>query len=122
MVDVRDVARAHLLAMETPAAAGNRYICAGDHMWMQDMAKTLAAEFAPKGYRVPTGHLPYWVLWIAARFDKTLRLALGSIGHRELVSHEKIRRELGWTPRPPIETLVDMGYSAIEHGIVPQAA
>ena len=54
-VDVRDVAIAHRLAMERPEAAGNRYICAGEHIWVQDIAKILAAEFNPRGYRVPTG-------------------------------------------------------------------
>ncbi len=82
-VDVRDIAIAHRLAMERPEAAGNRYICAGDHMWIEDMAKVLAAEFNPKGYRVPTGRLPYWLMWIIARFDKTIRLALEYVGRQE---------------------------------------
>ena len=71
-VDVRDVALAHRLAMERPEAAGNRYICAGEHLWVQDMAKVLAAEFNPKGFRIPTGRLPYWLMWIIARFDKAV--------------------------------------------------
>jgi nucleoside-diphosphate-sugar epimerase len=75
-VDVRDVAIAHRLAMERPEAAGNRYICAGDYIWMQDIAKILAGEFNPQGYKVPTGRLPYWLLWGLARFDRTVRLAL----------------------------------------------
>lgn len=119
VVDVRDLARAHLLAMTTPAAAGNRYICAGDHMWLGEMARVLAAEFDQYGYRVPTGRLPYWLLWLAARFDKTMKLTLATVGKRELVSHEQATRDLAWTPRPPQQTLVDMGYSAIELGLVP---
>jgi nucleoside-diphosphate-sugar epimerase len=119
VVDVRDVARAHVLAMETPAAAGNRYIAAGDHMWMEEMAQILAGEFNRYGYRVPTGRLPYWVLWLVARFDKTIRLTLASVGKRELVSHDKACRELGWSTRAPEETLIDMGYSAIELGLAP---
>ncbi len=119
VVDVRDVARAHLLAMTTPEAAGNRYICAGEHIWLQDLAKLLAGEFNPHGYRVPTGHLPYWALWLAARFDKTMRMTLEFVGKKELASHEKARRELGWEPRPARETLVDMGYSAIALGLAP---
>ena len=118
LVDVRDVALAHRLAMETPKAAGNRYIAAGAHMWMQELGKILAEEFNPKGFKVPTGKLPYWVLWIGARFDKTLKLALAFIGHREDISAEKANTELGWTPRPARDTVIDMGYSLIEHGIV----
>ena len=118
-VDVRDIAIAHRLAMERPEAAGNRYICAGDHMWIEDMAKVLAAEFNPKGYRVPTGRLPYWLMWIIARFDKTIRLALEYVGRQERVSCEKAKRELGWSMRPVPQTIIDTGHSMIEYGIVP---
>lgn len=118
-VDVRDVATAHRLAMERPEAAGNRYICAGDHIWVQDMAKILAAEFNPRGYRVPTGHLPYWVMWIIAWFDKAVNLALGFVGRKELVSAAKAKRELGWTMRPVRESILDTARTMIEQGIVP---
>lgn len=118
VVDVRDVAVAHLLAMERPEAAGNRFIIASEHMWMQDVGKLLAAEFGPLGYRVPTGRLPYWLLWLIARFDKTVRLALEFVGRREDVSHVKATRLLGWKPRPASETFVEMAHSMIEKGVV----
>ena len=97
---------------------GNRYICAGEHIWMRDMAKMLDSEFRPRGYRVPTGHLPYAALWLASRFDKTLRSTLEYIGRKEAISCAKAKSELGWKPRPYRETLVDMGNSAIELGLV----
>ncbi|TMA82003.1 MAG: aldehyde reductase [Deltaproteobacteria bacterium] len=118
-VDVRDVAIAHRLAMEVPQAAGNRYICAGEHLWVQDMAKVLAVEFNPRGYRVPTGRLPYWLMWIFARFDKAVRLALTFVGRKELVSSAKAQRELGWTMRPVRESIIDTARTMIEQGVVP---
>jgi nucleoside-diphosphate-sugar epimerase len=118
-VDVRDVALAHRLAMERPEAPGNRYICAGEHLWVQDIAKILAAEFNPRGYRVPTGRLPYWLMWIFARFDKAVRLALGYVGRKELVSAAKAQRELGWSMRPVRETIIDTARTMIEQGVVP---
>ena len=118
-VDVRDVASAHRLAMERPEAAGNRYICAGEHLWVQDLAKILAAEFNPRGYRIPTGKLPYWLMWIIARFDKAVNLALTFVGRKELVSAAKAQRELGWSMRPIKETIIDTGRTMIEQGIVP---
>ncbi len=118
-VDVRDVAIAHRLAMERPEAAGNRYICAGEHTWVQDIAQVLAAEFNPRGYRVPTGRLPYWLMWIFARFDKAVHLALGFVGRKELVSAAKAQRELGWTMRPVRESIIETARTMIEHGVVP---
>ena len=117
-VDVRDVAVLHRLAMERPEAAGNRYLCAGDHMWLQDLAKILAEEFNPKGFKVPTGRLPYWLMWAIGRFDKTTRLALDFVGRRELVTAEKAVRELGWSMRPARESIVDTGLSLLEHGML----
>lgn len=122
VVDVRDVARAHILAMERPEAAGNRYIAAGKHYWMGDIAEIMAAEFGPLGYRVPTARAPYWLMWLVARFDKTVRMALPYIGRTEQVSHAKISRDLGWQPRAVAESVIDTGYSLIEHGVVARTA
>jgi dihydroflavonol-4-reductase len=117
-VDVRDVATAHRLAMETERAKGNRYIVAGDHMWTRDIALVLAKEFDPLGYRVPTRNLPYWLMWTIARFDRTVRLGLGFVGRRELVSADRARRDLGWTMRPVDESIKATGHSLIRYGVV----
>lgn len=77
VVDMPDVAIAHRIATAIPEAAGNRYICAGEHMRMDEMAAILPAEFGPQGYRIPARPLPHWLMWTIARFDKTIRLARG---------------------------------------------
>ncbi|HYB99878.1 MAG TPA: aldehyde reductase [Candidatus Limnocylindrales bacterium] len=118
-VDVRDIAIAHRLAMELPQAAGNRYICAGDHIWVQDIARILAEEYNPRGYRVPTGKLPYFLMWIIAWFDKAVNLALTFVGRREVVSSAKAQKELGWRMRPVRESILDTARTMIEHGVVP---
>lgn len=82
------------------------------------MARTLAAEFGPRGFRVPTRRLPYWAMWVAARFDPTLRLALGFVGRPERLSSRKAMDELGWTRRAAEETVRDTGRSLIDHGLV----
>jgi dihydroflavonol-4-reductase len=50
-VDVRDVARAHIAAMETPAAKG-RYICANVVLNMRQLVEKLSARFP--GYKYPS--------------------------------------------------------------------
>jgi nucleoside-diphosphate-sugar epimerase len=118
VVDVRDVATAHRLAMETPHAAGNRYICAGEHMWMSDIAAVLEAEFGPRGYRIPSRPLPFWLMWTIARFDRTVRLALDMVEIPVLVSAEKASRELGWTARSARDSVVDSAESLVRYGVV----
>jgi dihydroflavonol-4-reductase len=105
-VDVRDLAVAHRLAMESPSAAGERYICAGENLWMLDMARILSSK-----YRVPTRPVPYWALWVLGRFDGEIRSLLSAIGKREMVSADKARQELGWEMRPVSESLLDTAAS-----------
>ncbi len=116
IVDVRDLAVAHRLAMETPEAAGNRYICAGQNLWMRDMARILATR-----YRVPTLPVPYWGVWLISRFDPAVRGILGQLGIPELASADKAGKELGWAMRPVAETILDTAASLIEHNVVPAA-
>ena len=40
IVDVRDVASAHVLAMTNPAAAGERFLVADKFMWFSEVANT----------------------------------------------------------------------------------
>jgi dihydroflavonol-4-reductase len=85
---------------------------------MNDMAEVLAAEFGPKGHRIPRRPLPYWLMWLIARFDPSVRLALTLVGVPQLVSASKAGRELGWTARPARETVVETAESLISHGMV----
>lgn len=118
MVDVRDVATGHRLAMETPAAAGNRYILAGEHLWMRELAGVLAEVYGPRGYRVPTAIMPNWLLWLFGRFDPAARLATQFVDRLELVSADKARDDLGWTMRPIRESILDTAESLIANDLV----
>ncbi|WP_460703695.1 SDR family oxidoreductase, partial [Myceligenerans halotolerans] len=116
-VDARDLATAHRRALETPQAAGQRYICAGPNVWLGEMAEILREEFGPRGYRVPTAPMPYWLLWALARFDREVRLALDYVDRPEHLRADKAVTELGLRMRPVRETLVDTGNSLIDHGL-----
>lgn len=121
-VDVRDLAVAHRLALETPAAAGNRYICAAPPLWMGELARMLADEYNPRGYRVPTRVLPNWLIRALALVDGTVRLTVPVLGRTENVSAAKAEAELGWRMRPVRDTVLDTAESLIAHGLVPTPA
>ncbi|TLG09816.1 aldehyde reductase [Nocardia cyriacigeorgica] len=121
-VDVRDLAVAHRLAMETPEAAGKRYICAGEHLWMRDLGRLLAEEFGPRGFRVPTRQLPDLLVRAIAVVDKTVRLTVPSLGQVERLSAERAGRELGWTMRPVRDSVRDTAESLLALGVVPMPA
>lgn len=54
-VDVRDVARAHLLAAATPAAGGKRFIACGGQLSFQRIANLLRASLPALSGRIPRG-------------------------------------------------------------------
>jgi nucleoside-diphosphate-sugar epimerase len=118
VVDVRDVAEAHVAAMTRPNIAGQRFILAIEHVPMTDIARILADRFSPQGFKVPTRRVPSWVIRLAAMWDKTTALAVPELGKRQDVSSARARAALGWKPRGVEEMVVDMAESMIRHGVL----
>jgi dihydroflavonol-4-reductase len=113
-VDVRDVAAAHLAAMTTPEAAGQRFLCAAEPFWVQELAVILNNHFGTRGYKVNTTILPSWVVYIVAIFIKPVRLTLRSLGRETSLDTSRIRSVLKWKPRNLEEMAVSMAESMIE--------
>jgi nucleoside-diphosphate-sugar epimerase len=119
LVDVRDVADLHLLAMTNPAAKGERFLAlAGDFMWMADIAKVLKNRLGQPAKRVPIGELPNWLVRIAAFRDPTIRLILPELGKFKNATNEKAKRVLGWTPRSNEEAVIATAESLIRLGLL----
>ena len=117
-VDVRDVASAHVAAMTNPGAAGQRFICAIEFSWIDEVAAILAKHFGPQGWKVPTRKLPSFVVRIVAMFDPTVKTVVSDLGRVRHVSSDRIRRVLNWQPHSLEEMTVSMGETMIEQGIV----
>jgi dihydroflavonol-4-reductase len=66
MVDVRDVALAHILALETPRAEG-RYLCAAQSVTMRRLIETLR-PLAKPGDKLPTRAIDFWLGSFIGRF------------------------------------------------------
>lgn len=118
LVDVRDVAAAHIAALTAPAAAGQRFCCTSTTVWLVEVADVLHRGFAAKGFKVPTGTMPNWLFRAAALFDSSLRPALANLGRRYQVDNRRIREVLDWQPRGLEEMVTDLADSLIRYGIV----
>jgi nucleoside-diphosphate-sugar epimerase len=118
IVDVRDVASAHLAAMTTPDAAGKRFCCTAGSLWMHDMALILDRHFRSRGFRIPTNKIPDFMVRLVGLFDPTARDVVKSLGSTRQVNTERIRQVLGWDTFPLETTIVEMAESLIELGIV----
>ncbi len=118
VVDVRDVAAAHLAAMTNPQTSGNRYICSSELIWLIDLAKILKSNFADRGYKIATLQLPNWFVKIYAQIDKSVRSEVPNLGKELRVSNQKIQDELGIQFRSAQEAIIAMAESLIQLGIV----
>jgi nucleoside-diphosphate-sugar epimerase len=113
VVDVRDVAELHLLAMSSPQAAGERFLAVGPSLWIAQMAKILREGLGEQGSKVPKRTLPDALVRLAARFDPALRAFTADLGKQVVLSSEKAKQRLGWTQRPVEETLVECARSLL---------
>jgi dihydroflavonol-4-reductase len=118
VVDVRDVADAHIAAMTEPRAAGMRFCCVAENGTMQEIAIIINKHFTDKGYKAITWKMPNIMVRFAAVFDKTVRLVVNDLGKRYIYSTDRIKEVLDWEPHSLEEMVVAMGESMIEHGVV----
>jgi nucleoside-diphosphate-sugar epimerase len=119
VVDVRDVADLHLLAMTHPAAAGERFLAtAGEFMSLQEIAQVLKSGMGESARRVRTRQLPDWLIRAAAWFNPLAREILPELGKRKSGSSAKARRMLGWQPRSSDEAVLAAGQSLVRLGLL----
>jgi dihydroflavonol-4-reductase len=95
VVDVRDVARMHRLALETAAPSGGRYLGAADSLWLLQIAAAIRERLGPAARKVPTRVLPDWAVRLAGIFDPAARLAVPELGKDVHVDNSLTRRTLG---------------------------
>jgi nucleoside-diphosphate-sugar epimerase len=119
LVDVRDIARLHILAMTASSAAGQRFIGAGDFFWAKDIASILKQGLGEKARKVPTLVVPDIVVRAFAIFDPIVRSQLYELGKERRVSSEKARQTLDWTTRPSSESILAAARSLQAEGIIP---
>lgn len=118
IVDVRDVADMHVRCLTMPDMAGERFICSGPFLMMADVAAILRDGLGPQGCKVPKRKLPDWLMRLVGRFDPVVRQVLGELGNVRDTDISHARTKLGWSPRPPEESVLDTARDMIRLGIV----
>jgi nucleoside-diphosphate-sugar epimerase len=102
VVDVRDVAAAHIAAMATPSAAGKRYLLLADGptiTWL-GLAQILRDHLGPAGGHVTTDEAP------------------GEDPSPLMIHNDRAKRELSWRPRPAETTILETADSLRELGLL----
>lgn len=105
MVDVRDVAEAHVAAFEFADSAGKRYVAAlAEPVSYMEVAKTLRSA----GYsKVPGREIPQALIRILGIFNRELRSMKAFLGKSVHADNSQTISELKWAPRPITQTILD---------------
>lgn len=119
-VDVRDVAVAHVMAMETADASG-RYLCAGEVLTMREVIGVMREQL-PVSVRLPNRPMDNAIGTAVAKAaswfqpdgaGSYLRTHLGRMPQYDA---SRIRTELGMTFRPARESVADTVVDLVSRG------
>ncbi|CDW76422.1 nad dependent epimerase dehydratase [Stylonychia lemnae] len=117
IVDVRNVAYAHLRGLEVEEANGNRFILSGKGVWFFEIAAALKSEFG-KYYKIRDRELAYCTVKIAALFDKSVQMLIPMWGRKLNLDNKKSKEVLGIEYIYPQKSIIDMAQSMIDAGII----
>jgi nucleoside-diphosphate-sugar epimerase len=106
IVDVRDVAALHVLAMTHPAATGQRFLATNGYLTLREMADMLVRTLPDLARKVPRRQIPDFVVRLAARFEPSTAAVLPHLGVTRRCDSRKARELFAFTFRSPSEAVV----------------
>ncbi|MDH5608827.1 MAG: aldehyde reductase [Cyclobacteriaceae bacterium] len=118
IVDVRDVAAMHLLAMEHPQAAGKRFICSAGGLYLLEIGQILRRHFPQQARKTPTFTLPDFLVRLFSLFDKETANIVNELSLKRVFDASEAKKVLGWTPGKLETAVTDAATSLIELGVV----
>lgn len=95
MVDVRDVAEAHVVAMTHPKAAGERFLLTDRYMTVFEMGQAVASALPDVAKRVPRFTAPDFLVRAMSFVDRDVTAVLPDLGIRRTCANAKARQVLG---------------------------
>ncbi|UBM59563.1 aldehyde reductase [Marinilongibacter aquaticus] len=120
IVDIRDVAELHILAMENPQAKGQRFIATADGQTsLREMAQLIRDKRPEVAQNVAERKLPVWILKIASLFNHQAEESLFMSKMNRNVSNSKAKEILGWKPiASQEETILAAVDTMIAHNLI----
>ena len=116
-VDVRDVANAHILALENENAKG-RHILAERCEKILILTKSIENSF-PKRFKLPKSNAPKFILLMLGwAFGVTYKFVKNNVGHPLKLNASKSKKELGLTYTDFDTTVKDMVDKMDELGMI----
>ncbi|OJX48619.1 aldehyde reductase [Devosia sp. 66-22] len=95
VVDVRDVAAAHVAAMTSEAARGRRFPMGNGTYTLMELAGILRQAMPERSGKMPRFEVPDWIVRLVANVDADIRGNLGELGVVKRASADDVKRLLG---------------------------
>lgn len=121
IVDVRDVAALHVLALEAPddLVRNERFAASGPFVWLADIARILREHLPPlQARKVPTRRMPDFLVPVLALFMPEMRQLKSEMGRVREIDAGHAMKTLGWTMIDSEKTILDTARSLIDQRIV----
>lgn len=116
VVDVRDLAKAHVAAGFSDDADG-RHIISGHNTNILELAKSLLEKYGDR-YPIPRNSLPKWIVWLAGPIMSGIsrKFVTNNVDVKWRADNSKSKRLLGQTYRPYKDSMEDMFQQMIDAG------
>jgi len=116
MVDVRDIADAHMNAAFKPEAKGRHIVSASEH-YLLELAQILKAKFGD-AYPFPKKELPKIMVWLMAPFVGLKRkMVSNNYGYKWKLDNSKSKKELGIKYIPIETSVVEFFQQLVDAGV-----
>lgn len=117
MIDVRDIARAHLLAAERKEASG-RHIAIAESASLVRIGDILKEKYG-KAYPFPTMITPKWMAWLLGPlFGLSRKFISRHAGKPISIDNSWIQKDLGLTFIPLEQTVIEHFQKVLDDGLV----
>jgi dihydroflavonol-4-reductase len=117
VVDVRDVARMHRLALESTKPSGGRFLAVSETVRYLDIARAIRDKLGHGAGKTPRHQMPDLLVRLVALFDPTARGILSDLGFEFQVDNTRTRDALGIEFIRVVESAPAMASSLIEIGL-----
>ncbi|KTQ96682.1 dihydrofolate synthase [Aureimonas ureilytica] len=118
VVDVRDVAQAHVAALTVPDAAGRRFVLNGGNLTLSDIVAILTETYPDLARRLPRREVPDGLIRFAARLSSRVRMLAAELGPAKQLDAGPARSVLGLSFRSPEEAVRSLADSLFREGLV----
>ena len=117
VIDIRDVAEAHLKAMTNPTAGGKRFPMGAGTLSLMQMAAALRTGIPERADKLPRFEAPNWLVRIFGAFDPDVRGNLGELGVVKTADASAVIALLGHPLIDPEAATIAAAKSLIAEGL-----